>query len=116
MKKFLVGILAGIFCFGSAFAMTGCDVTAALDLVFENECLIAENEELAEKVIDLTEKVEDLEVEIATLKFEAAFENRIVGGENVVELVKTALKVNDGAGDALTVVDKVSNLLFFLIS
>lgn len=108
MKKFLVGILAGIFCFGSAFAMTGCDVTAALDLAFENECLIAENEELAEKVVDLTEKVEDLEVEVATLKFEAAFEDRIVGGENVVELVKTALKVNEGAGDALTVIDKAT--------
>jgi hypothetical protein len=118
MKKFLVGILAGIFCFGSAVAMTGCDVTAALDLAFENECLIAENEELAEKVVDLTEKVKDLEVEVATLKFEAAFEDRIVTEScilNKVEIVNKEVKEDgsvwavraDGAEVEVTINDGV---------
>ena len=99
MKKKLLALLMSICMIFGITAFSGCDVvTDTFDVMIENA-------ELREENSGLKDRIDALEIENATLKFEAAFPNRIIGEESLVELNKVFISVGDKAGDAVTITD-----------
>lgn len=83
--------------FGIA-SFSACGLTDALDMTLELE-------ELYDQVEELEAENEALKSEVATLKFENMYPDHVIGGEDVVELLKVKIEV-EGDGDAVVASDK----------